>query len=421
MLRATPVWRTAANAARDALAPSSSTSVPSSSAPRPRSETTSLVHHLVDTFGDNGPPIHRLPSESSSKPLYLKVHDPAVFTHPSVTSYVKKEPRNGNTAVRKGGRRLPTVVAGMLTYEKHALVGKQMVESYVTELLVEKYPRLDVDQVKIIRDTLLRSKDLAKVSRDYQLPALLHADPFAQENIAQQHWTQTSLLFSYVAGLHYQEGLPFARQWVRQLFRSRINESFVDLLAQLRPRRAGDATPRKESEPPYNLLFNWFRKYRVKPNWQMASKGVAPRVTYRAEVTFLGCRAVGGGSTIKQARNAAAEVVLAQMEENPQALAMPETHRWAERFRTWHRERDLHPKYDLQSEGGLWRAELAIDGEVFQARGVGKAVAKSNVGKAALMKLDREAWGRFMQEDAELAEPRLEEGEVSVGEKGQTA
>lgn len=118
---------------------------------------------------------------------------------------------------------------------------------------------------------------------------------------------QAALLRTYLAALHAQEGERFAYQWIRQNFRSVLNNSYDELRAQ--QMEEARAAREKEILSPMSHLRNFVRhRPGVEPVWQIAVRG--DREEYRAEVVLFGLRTSGTANTIRMAKQNAAEKLM---------------------------------------------------------------------------------------------------------------
>ncbi|GAA5945169.1 hypothetical protein JCM10213_001464, partial [Rhodosporidiobolus nylandii] len=313
-------WRTAAAAIvsrtrpslRLSLFPSSFVRFTATAPPAPATTPLTYQEKAARRREQLGPRPQRLSPLRLPKPPFLRVKDPTVFAHPSLKGHylpqednVKEEEKlaAGQRGKRKGS---------LQTYERHELIGKQMIELVVMELLTEKYSRLSPHELDQIHKNLVSTNSLSRLSRHYDLASHLRADPISITQVAAQHAVQASLFRSYAAGLYLQEGMAYVRQWLRQVFRSVINDEYDQLrqeLARQLDRQARQQGGRMGVKA-YEHLQVWLHKRKIVPKWRFTVKGVPPNQVFKAELTFMGARALGGGRTVQAAKQQAAAVVL---------------------------------------------------------------------------------------------------------------
>ncbi|GAA5831006.1 hypothetical protein JCM11251_005107 [Rhodosporidiobolus azoricus] len=388
MPRPTGALRQAAQATQAAFLPSRSLRTPSSTPPHP-----SHWIQLRQTKKSSERPVQRgvpeLPRRNGvflDKPPFCKVKDPAVFRHPSLKGYFLKEEKEGGGLDEESMRaRRKSRSRGLATYERHELIGKEILELIVTELLYEKYNKMSLEEIEDVRDTLLSDLSLAQQAQHYNLISHLRADPVSVAQVSASLPVRASLFRSYTAGIHFQHGMQYCRQWMRQLFRSAINEEYEDLRARLAVERRHKTTKEKKTGPDaamYNLN-EWLKKREVEPTWRVSIKGKIPNQVYKAELSFLGSRFLGGGRTVKAAKNQAAALAMG-LRTQTSSIPDLDTRVWGPRLYTWCQQRQVKLKPQFTTEhvqGGLW-----------------------NAAKAALVELAPDMLGKWAEEDANTQE-----------------
>ncbi|GAA6038568.1 hypothetical protein JCM8097_004635 [Rhodosporidiobolus ruineniae] len=400
----TGVLRTAARAAQDTIARSSPSARTKPAAPPHPSTWVKLdsVKAAKRYLGRTAPPVPKLSPLALPKPPFRKVTNPTVFAHPSLKAYalpvMEEEENAASTDFRKRRRSTRTTPE---TFERHEALGKEMIDMVVTELLFEKYAKMSPEEIQQIRHLLVGEVNLAHLCRHYDLASHLHADPIARDQLAETPSVLASLFRSYAAGLHFQEGLAYARQWLRQCFRSSLNDEFD----ALRHRVAEDErlklreSEKKRPDEPLARLDRFLQQRKVQPQWRISVKGIPPRQVFKAELRFMGARALGGGRTMRAAKSQAAAVALG-LQDKPEALADPDTMLWSPRLYNYCRQRNIKPKFDtVVVNNPVWRCQLLVDDRFFEAMGIGKKVARANAAKAALEELAPALMEKYLAED----------------------
>ncbi|GAA5884858.1 hypothetical protein JCM6882_007128 [Rhodosporidiobolus microsporus] len=410
MPRPTSVLRQAAQAAKEALTPSRSIRTPSSTPPHPS--------HWIQLRGsqkssnrliqEDAPSLPWQKGVSVDKPPFCAVNDVAVFSHPSLRGYVPKEEDEGNAldaeSVRERRKNRPRRLA---TYERHELLGKEILELVVTELLYEKFKKMAAEEIEEVRDALLSDLSLSRFSQHYDLPSRLRADPVSISEVAGTLSVQASLFRSYATGIHFQYGMQFCRQFMRQVFRSAITEGYEDLRALVDARRKQSIRERKTG-PDASLyhLNQWLNEKDVEVKWHTLVKGKIPDQVYRVELSFLGSRFVGGGRSIKDAKRQAAALALSR---RWQLSSLPDLNSadWSPRLHTWCRSREdtALPRFEVTHfDGPVWKCRVKVNERTWEGLGQGKRQARASASKAALAELAPEKMEEWAQEDAKAQE-----------------
>ncbi|GAA5865305.1 hypothetical protein JCM1840_001519 [Sporobolomyces johnsonii] len=251
------------------------------------------------------------PSESRAgritlpKPPFHEVKNIAVFAHPSFRrthTWRFEAPESELTGRRR---------KQLMNYERHENFGKDLLQLVVTELATEKYPALRPPAISAIVQTLIGNSELASLSQHYSLPSLLRVDPIAKDVFAADPSVHASLFRAYAAGIYFQEGQRFARQWLRQCFRSILTAEYETIKAALFGEQAEFKTsPIREDEMPLAQFERWMGTVGIKAAWMYSVKGKPPKQVFKAEVRWSGQRAYGSGPTKLIARqNAAAAAI----------------------------------------------------------------------------------------------------------------
>jgi dsRNA-specific ribonuclease len=171
-------------------------------------------------------------------------------------------------------------------------------------------PPTDAVLAQAVRALLLGDTSLASIAKHYKLGTKVPAATTGETQSRQGDHTpghQAALLRTYLAALHAQEGERFAYQWIRQNFRSVLNNSYDELRAQ--QKEEARAAREKEILSPMSHLRNFVRhRPGVAPEWNIAVRG--DREEYRAEVALFGLRTSGTANTIRMAKQNAAEKLM---------------------------------------------------------------------------------------------------------------
>ncbi|GAA5961013.1 hypothetical protein JCM21900_002274 [Sporobolomyces salmonicolor] len=365
--------------------PSSSLSSP---APFHRLEHASAPHPskwvtLRETRRDQ-PPV--LPLESSQsragrlthpKPPFLEVKNPAVFTHPSFERSPTWRFEAPESELKGRGRKQ------LLNYERHEHFGKDLLQLVVTELVTEKYPALRPPAISAIVQSLLGKSQLASLSQHYSLPSLLRADPLGKDIFAADPSVHASLFRAYAAGLYFQEGQSFARQWLRQCFRSNLTAEYEAVKGALFGEQAQLRTSAvKEDEMPIAQFQRWMDKAKIKAAWMYSVRGKPPQQEFKAEVRWNGLRAYGSGPSKVAARQNAAAAALS-MRELPSPSPSPsrtsqEVSDWTPRLYEFCRAHNLRPQFftELDGQEPNYKCRVVVGEREFEGRWVGKAGAR---------------------------------------------
>lgn len=201
------------------------------------------------------------------------------------------------------------------------------------ELLVDTYPKLTPEALAVspssrceashaahstdavlaqgVRALLLGDASLASIAKHYKLdtkvPPVATGESQVRHGDTAAPGHQAALLRTYLAALHSQEGERFAYQWIRQCFRSVLNNSYDELRAQ--QKEEARAAREKEILSPMSHLRNFVRhRPGIAPEWNIAVRG--DREEYRAEVALFGLRTSGTAKTVRMAKQNAAEKLM---------------------------------------------------------------------------------------------------------------
>ncbi|GAA5973651.1 hypothetical protein JCM11641_005062 [Rhodosporidiobolus odoratus] len=421
MLVACAAWRHAAPTLPRRCA-GYSTSSPSPRVPSPNphprhwinlSHTQKTIHRIEQRAKKETP---RLSPLNLPKPPFHKVTDPTIFRHPSLKGHflpAKQSDAEGESLrINSRARRR----YGWESYERHELLGKQVIEMVITELLAEKYHKLAAEQIQRVRETLLSTANLSHLCQHYKLSTFLRADPVSVAQVAQIPDVQASLFCSYVAGLHFQEGMAYARQWLRQCFRSSINQEYDELRKQI----AKEKSLRGTTTALYTLKL-WLAQRNIEPQWRMTRKGRPPLETFKAELTFLGARVLGGGRNTSAAKENAAATALG-LRQNLTALEDPDEMQWAQVLHAYCREREIKRTFVTNEvDNPVWMCTIEIGGTVWTAQGLGKRLARANCARLVLADIAPEVIEQAKQGVESPASPTEKAEEADVADASTAA
>jgi dsRNA-specific ribonuclease len=163
-----------------------------------------------------------------------------------------------------------------------------------------------------LQQALLGNTCLSHLSRHYKLPSFLPASTLSTPSLAADPAVQAALFRAYVAGLWEQEGDAYTRQWVRQCFRSFINDDYSRLRKTIAEQEAKKLWPEGAPSPdtPLNRFNALVKARKLEVEWNVWVRGVTPRQAFKAEVSFEGVRFTGGGRTARTAQQDAAAKAL---------------------------------------------------------------------------------------------------------------
>lgn len=259
------------------------------------------------------------------------------------------------------------------------------------ELLVDTYPKLTPEALAAVRALLLGDTSLASIAKHYKLGTKVPAATTGETQSRQGDHTpghQAALLRTYLAALHAQEGERFAYQWIRQNFRSVLNNSYDELRAQ--QKEEARAAREKEILSPMSHLRNFVRhRPGVAPEWNIAVRG--DREEYRAEVALFGLRTSGTANTIRMAKQNAAEKLmhLVWRAAGPEDVE-PNLPDYPKLLVLWAGQSEKQkPQFHCQVEKApVVRCTLDVQGKQFVERGLSKRSARFLAAKSAIEELE---------------------------------
>ncbi|GAA6060316.1 hypothetical protein JCM10212_002957 [Sporobolomyces blumeae] len=386
------------------------------------------------------PPPARIPSPALDvpRPPFVALHDSTVFAHESLTLDIKAyrlhDPdatfdHAGERIFEKRRRRR------IESYERHEHFGRILAHMTITELVMQHYPHVTIHAVQVLTKRVHSIRNILELVHHYDFASRLVADSVARPYLQIAPRVLAKLFYAYVSGLHAQEGIEYAQQWVRQCFRPavpreyeayldelnlrdparRSNESATDRDAHAnvgqesltttttkmaRPRRASPLVP---EEMPLLKLDAYLKQNEVEAEWTYAVRGEALDQVFKAEVSIEGKTAKGSGITKQAARQSAAEAFLrvSRLDDRQVRAVERSSDNYARRLYDLVRKRNL-PKPEFETK--VWEehpryiAHLKMGSKRWSAIDVtGKLQARKEVARLALAHY----------EDAYKMEPRV--------------
>lgn len=254
-----------------------------------------------------------------------------------------------------------------------------------------------------LQHALLGNTCLSFLSRHYKLPSLLPAETLASPSITSDPAVQAALFRAYVAGLWEQEGEAYTRQWLRQCFRSFINNDYAGLRKTIAEQEAKKLWPMNAPSPdtPLNRFNALVKVRKFEVEWKIWAKGVPPRQAFKAEVRFNGATLTGGGRTARTAQQDAAAKALEHISvrlpyllssssaryllekplpQKPQLFENRKNVVWRSRLLVYCLKHRLTTKFDTQEtekNSYVFSSRLKIDGHQWEATGLTKEHARS--------------------------------------------
>ncbi|GAA6010854.1 hypothetical protein JCM11491_004567 [Sporobolomyces phaffii] len=280
-------------------------------------------------------------------PPRVEISDPAVFSHPSLIG----DPRTFRfekplSVLKKWDSRSES-------FEKLEHFGKSLLKMTLTELVSNHYASLTVHAVENLTNRLLSRANLLDRSAHYSLSDRLMSDPLANKYLRIAPSVRTSLFYAYAAGIYQQEGSIYATQWIRQCFRSTLEEEYgkmkeelfpsavaasspaiagqpkaasvesievpsnVDVVKEERPQSGKESSKLRNANPvlpevmPLVLLDAHAKQHKTgPPDWKYLVRGVAPEQMFKAVLTVGDKTVEGSGKTKNWARQSAAAAFL---------------------------------------------------------------------------------------------------------------
>ncbi|GAA5879664.1 hypothetical protein JCM8547_003735 [Rhodosporidiobolus lusitaniae] len=416
------VMRAAAHAARRSASSSAASSKPSLRTASTPSASSSWepAYRPGGTMSAHRQPVlpdfRQLSAVELEKPPFQNLKDNSVFAHPKVVQFLVERQRSEMSADKERAGRGKRAPASLSDFERHEQLGKEFLKMVVSELLYQKYRDMAPQDVDRVRKALLSSTNLSSLAQHYNLAQFLPGR--VAESLANRPSILASLFRAYAGGLHLQEGMSFARQWLRQCFRASINEEYDRLRANIE--KAEETKERKAKQTPSAIalmrLNEWLRKRRIKPSWNVLTRGEGLSRAFRAELSFMGVKTVGVGTSVAAAKQAAAVVALRHLDivtpkPHPQQhferLEDPSAVVWAMRLHEWTGKRHITaPQYNTTlTVSPIYQSEVTVDREVFKATGIGKRLARANAAKVALSELAPELFELYLEADRAKEDP----------------
>lgn len=270
-------------------------------------------------------------------------------------------------------------------------LAKRVCETAVKELLVDTYPKLTPEALAGVRALLLGDASLASIAKHYKLdtkvPPVATGESQVRHGDTAAPGHQAALLRTYLAALHSQEGERFAYQWIRQCFRSVLNNSYDELRAQ--QKEEARAAREKEILSPMSHLRNFVRhRPGIAPEWNIAVRG--DREEYRAEIALFGLRTSGTAKTVRMAKQNAAEKLmhLIWRAAGPEDVE-PDLPDYPKLLVLWAGQSEKQrPQFHCQVEKApVVRCTLDVQGKQFVERGLSKRSARFLAAKSAIEEL----------------------------------
>ncbi|BGP45395.1 hypothetical protein JCM10450v2_001213 [Rhodotorula kratochvilovae] len=252
------------------------------------------------------------------------------------------------------------------------MLGGDLLQFVVKELLIEKYHNLRPAAIQAATDRLLGTDALSLLADNYNLVASLRADPVAVDAIADDPEVHASLFRSYVAGMHFQYGLFATRTWIRQCFRSVINHDYADW------RTAADHAEKQEAiDTPLQRLNTLCLRRSKNAQWTVTSKGEGLGAVFKADLQVGSIRTSGSGRSVHLAKQNAAILALKLADPKPPPEPEPEID-CTSRLHAYAKHRGLAPPvfFTLVVSHPVYECRLTFDGETYTARGAGKVYAR---------------------------------------------
>ncbi|GAA6056171.1 hypothetical protein JCM3770_004242 [Rhodotorula araucariae] len=258
------------------------------------------------------------------------------------------------------------------------MLGGDLLQFVVKELLMEKYPALSPTAIQAAADRLLGTDSLSLLADNYDLVASLRADPVAVEAIADDPEVHAALFRSYVAGMHLEYGLSATRSWIRQCFRSVINHDYADW------RAGADIADRQQAlDTPLHRLNTLCQRRRKNAQWKISSKGEGQATVYKAELQVGSVKTSGTGRSIQLAKQNAAVVALKLSDSKPPPEPEPDIG-YTSRLYAYAKQQGLPAPvfFTLVVSHPVYECRLTFDGRLYTAQGAGKVNARLRAAKA---------------------------------------
>ncbi|KAL8291723.1 hypothetical protein RQP46_001981 [Phenoliferia psychrophenolica] len=201
-------------------------------------------------------------------------------------------------------------------YSRLELLGARLIDFHLTELAFEIEPGMTATRAKDILECINQGW-IPEISQSYDLPKVLLAPTATKDILSRKTHVRTALFQAYVGRLHTNGELAIgehpnaegrhrtaARKFVRRLFKPIINIE-RDRLSAASERDAANALV------PMARLVAWAEKHGKGVRAAYESEGMAPYQVFRCRLLVDGKEAEGAGDSKKEARKAAAVILVA--------------------------------------------------------------------------------------------------------------